>query len=78
MAFMPSMVRRTASPPLWAMSTEWRATSAQRSELPETSSMEAAMSAMDSLAAEICRDWALLAFAMCAAAHCVCLAAPSS
>ena len=75
---MPSMVRRTASPPLWAMSTEWRATSAQRSELPETSSMEAAMSAMDSLEVVICRDCALLAFAMCAAADCVCRVAPSS
>jgi hypothetical protein len=40
MAFMPSMVRRTASPPLCATSTEWRATSAARSALPETSSME--------------------------------------
>src|SRR5258705_57279 len=60
-AFIPSIVRRTASPPLWAMSTECLATSEQRSELPDTSSMEAAMSAMDSLAAEICRDCALLA-----------------
>jgi hypothetical protein len=67
-AFMPSMVRRTASPPLWAMSTECLATSEQRSEFPETSSIEAAMSAMDSLAEEICRDCALLAFAICAAA----------
>ncbi len=72
-AFMPSMVRRTASPPLCAMSTECRATSEQRSELPETSSIEAAMSAMDSLAEEIWRDCALLAFAMCAAATWVCL-----
>ena len=43
MVFMPSMVRRTASPPLWATSTEWRATSAARSALPDTSSMEPAM-----------------------------------
>jgi hypothetical protein len=49
--FMPSIVRRTASPPLCAMSTEWRATSEQRSAFPETSSIEAAMSAIDSLAA---------------------------
>jgi hypothetical protein len=46
-------VRRTASPPLCATSTECRATSEQRSELPETSSIDAAMSAMDSLAADI-------------------------
>ena len=58
MAFMPSMVRRTASPPLWAMSTEWRATSAERSALPETSSVEAAIAAIDSEAAPICFDWA--------------------
>ena len=42
-AFMPSIVRRTASPPLCAMSTEWRATSAARSALPDTSSMEPAI-----------------------------------
>jgi hypothetical protein len=40
--------------------------------------MEAAMSAMDSLAEEICRDCALLAFAMWAATLCVCFAALSS
>ena len=78
MAFMPSMVRRTASPPLCAMSTECRATSEQRSELPDTSSIEEAMSAMDSLAVEICRDCAMLAFAIWAAAPWVCLAAPSN
>jgi len=78
MAFMPSMVRRTASPPLCAMSTECRATSAQRSELPDTSSIEAAISAVDSVAEAIWRDWAPLAFAMCAAAACVCLVALSS
>ena len=48
MAFMPSIVRRTASPPLCATSTEWRATSEERSALPETSSIEAAMAATDS------------------------------
>src|SRR5450432_3956303 len=39
-AFIPSMVRRTASPPLCAISTECLATSEQRSEFPETSSIE--------------------------------------
>ena len=47
-AFMPSIVRRTASPPLCATSTEWRATSAARSALPDTSSIEAAI-ALDRL-----------------------------
>ncbi len=41
MLFMPSIVRRTASPPLWATSTEWRATSEARSELPEMASVRA-------------------------------------
>jgi hypothetical protein len=77
-AFMPSMVRRTASPPLWAMSTECRATSEQRSEFPDTSSIEAAISTIDSLAAEICRDCAALAFDMCPAAACAWRVAPSS
>src|SRR6185312_4725867 len=54
MVFMPSMVRRTASPPLWATSTEWRATSEARSELPEMASVEAAMLLADSVAPEIC------------------------
>jgi hypothetical protein len=62
-AFMPSMVRRTASPPLWAMSTEWRATSAERSALPDTSSVEAAIAAIDSEAEPICFDCAAEALA---------------
>jgi hypothetical protein len=36
------------------------------------------MSAIESEAAEICLDWALEAFAMCAATDWVCRAAPSS
>jgi len=65
MVFMPSMVRRTASPPLCATSTEWRATSEARSALPETSSTEAAMLAADSVAEAICLDCAPLALARC-------------
>ena len=65
MVFMPSIVRRTASPPLWATSTEWRATSEARSALPETSSTEAAMLAADSVAEAICLDCAPLALARC-------------
>ena len=44
-AFIPSMVLRTASPPLCAMSTEWRATSALRSEFPAPEFESAAESA---------------------------------
>jgi len=76
--FMPSMVRRTASPPLCATSTEWRATSAPRSALPETSSIDEAMAPIDSVAEPICFDCALLARARCEASACVCRAAPSS
>ena len=54
---MPSIVRRTASPPLCAMSTECRATSAERSALPDTSSIDAAIAAIDSEAEAICFDW---------------------
>ena len=50
---MQTRLTLALSPPLCAMSTEWRATSALRSEFPETSSMDAAMSAMESLAAVI-------------------------
>ncbi len=78
MAFMPSIVRRTASPPLCAMPTEWRATSEARSALPETSSMEPAIELMDSVAAAICRDCALEDLARCCASACVCRAVPSS
>jgi hypothetical protein len=48
---MPAIVRRTASPPLCATSTEWRATSEQRSALPDTSSIDIAIRAIDSDAA---------------------------
>jgi hypothetical protein len=78
MAFMPSMVRRTASPPLWATSTEWRATSEARSELPEIASVDAAMLPADSVAPEICLVCALEALARCADSACVCRVAPSS
>ena len=78
MAFMPSMVRRTASPPLWAMSTEWRATSAERSALPDTSSVEAAMAAIDSEAEAICFDCAPDALARCVDSACVWRVAASS
>ena len=62
--FMPSMVRRTASPPLCATSTECRATSDERSALPETSSIELAMDTMDSVAALISLRWLSAARAM--------------
>ncbi len=78
MVFMPLMVRRTASPPLCAMSTECRATSAARSALPDTSSMEPAIAAMDSVAEAICRDCALDDLARCCASAWVCFAAPST
>ena len=78
MVFMPSMVRRTASPPLCATSTEWRATSAARSALPETSSTEPAMLAADSVAEAICLDCAPLAFARCCDSACVWRVAESS
>jgi hypothetical protein len=77
-AFMPSIVRRTASPPLCATSTECRATSLARSALPDTSSMDAAISATLSVALATCFDWPALAFARCAAAACVLFAAASS
>jgi hypothetical protein len=70
-AFMPSIVRRTASPPLWAMSTEWRATSEERSALPETSAVEAAMALIDSEAAAICFDCAPEALARWLESACV-------
>ena len=54
---MPSIVRRTASPPLCATSTEWRATSDERSALPETSSIDAAIDTIDSVAALISLAW---------------------
>ena len=75
--FMPSIVRRTASPPLCATSTECRATSAARSALPETSSMEAAIAAIDSVAEPICLACAPLALARCEARACVWRVAPS-
>src|SRR5580704_2527808 len=78
MAFMPSMVRRTASPPLCATSTEWRATSEARSALPDTSSTEPAMLAADSVAEAICLDCAPLALARCCESAWVCLVADSS
>ena len=77
-AFMPSMVRRTASPPLCAMSTEWRATSAERSALPETSSVDAAIAATDSEAAPICFDCAADALARWVESAWVWRVAPSS
>ena len=77
-AFMPSIVRRTASPPLCAMSTECRATSAERSALPDTSSVEEAMAAIDSEAAPICLDCAAEALARCVESACVWRVAPSS
>ena len=76
--FMPSMVRRTASPPLCATSTECRATSDERSALPETSSIELAMDTMDSVAALISLRWLSAARAMFAAEVSVCLAADST
>ena len=76
--FMPSIVRRTASPPLCATSTAWRATSAERSALPETSSMDAAIAPTASVAAATWRDCATLALARWPAAACVCRAAWSS
>ena len=75
---MPSIVRRTASPPLCATSTEWRATSEARSELPEMASVLLAMLLADSVAPAICFDCALDAFARCADSACVCRVAPSS
>ena len=57
MVFMPSIVRRTASPPLCATSTEWRATSDERSAFPETYSIEPAIDTIDSVAALISRAW---------------------
>src|SRR5687767_12882943 len=77
-AFMPSIVRRTASPPLCATSTEWRATSDARSEFPEMASVLLAMLLADSVAPAICLDCALDAFARCADSACVCRVAPSS
>jgi ribosomal protein L37AE/L43A len=77
-AFMPSIVRRTASPPLCAISTECRATSDERSALPETSSVEAAMAAIDSEAAPICLDCAEDAFARWVDSAWVCRVAASS
>ena len=78
MAFMPSIVRRTASPPLCATSTECRATSEERSALPETSSMDDAMRPIARDADSICFDWASLAAASWRAEPSVCLAAPST
>jgi len=76
-AFMPSMVRRTASRPCAQCRLNGGHIGAN-APVAGTSPMDAAISSIDSLAAEICRDWAPLAFAMFAAAPCVCLAAPSS
>ena len=76
--FMPSMVRRTASPPLCATSTECRATSAARSAFPDTSSADAAMPPADSVAEAICFDWAPLAFAKCPDRAWVCRVALSN
>ncbi len=76
--FMPSIVRRTASPPLCATSTECLATSEERSALPETSSIDAAIETIDSVAALISRDWFSAALAMCDAVLSVCFAAEST
>src|SRR5204863_265781 len=78
MVFMPSMVRRTASPPLCATSTEWRATSEARSALPDTSSTVLAMLAADSVAEAICFDCAPLARLKCCDSACVWRVALSS
>ena len=76
--FMPAIVRRTASPPLCAISTEWRATSEQRSALPETSSIDVAIRAIDSDAAAACLAWVSAERTRWRDVPSVCLAAAST
>ena len=79
MAFMPSMVRRTASPPLCAMSTECRATSDERSALPDTSSVSSRPSGRSTRwPGAICLDCALAGLRQVRDSACVWRAAPSS
>ena len=55
MVFMPLMVRRTRSPPSWAMPTDFSATSAEAAVFDDTSSMECAICMTVALAFSICR-----------------------